>query len=221
MAILFKLLRWIVMSLLFVAVLFGLAGRWDLPMLWAYAAVLSGLGLAGTLTTDPGLMRERWRPGPGGVDRKTTGVLGGLTYVAHIAVAGLDIGRFHWSDTVPRGLQVAALIVFAVSWAWVGWAMAVNRFFSSVVRIQKERGHHLVTDGPYHYVRHPGYIGTIIGFPASAMALGSWWSLVPAMVLSILILRRTALEDRYLKEHLDGYTTYAAKVRFRLVPGIW
>ncbi len=105
MAILFKLLRWIVVSLLFVAVLFGLAGRWDLPMLWAYAAIFLALGLAGTLTTDPGLMRERWRPGPGGVDRKTTAALGGLSYVAHIAVASLDVGRFHWSDTVPRACR--------------------------------------------------------------------------------------------------------------------
>ncbi len=220
-----NLLGYIASAVFILALLFWCAGRWDIPMLWAYSAIFLALTLVGTLTIDPDLMKERLRPGPGSIDRGVTGVLVavsfGVSYLSHIVVAGLDVGRFHWSDTLPPGLQVAALIVFAVSWAWVNWAMAVNRFFSSVVRIQSERGHQLVSGGPYRYVRHPGYIGAMIGMPASALALGSSWSLLPASILSVLILRRAALEDRYLKEHLDGYKSYAETVRYRLVPGIW
>jgi protein-S-isoprenylcysteine O-methyltransferase Ste14 len=221
MTTLLKLLKWIAFTSLWVALLFGIAGRRDLPILWAYCAVNSGLALAGIFTIDPSLERERWRPGPGGVDRKTTAVLVGLCYVAHIAVACLDTGRFHWSDTVPLGLQLTALIAFAASWAEVAWAMAVNPFFSSVVRIQTERGHHLITAGPYRYVRHPGYAGAIIGILCSALALGSWWSLLPAVAMSFAVLRRAALEDAFLRDNLGGYKTYMEKVRYRLLPGIW
>jgi protein-S-isoprenylcysteine O-methyltransferase Ste14 len=148
-------------------------------------------------------------------------VLGGSSYFAHLVIACLDVGRFHWSNSVPRGLQVAALVLFAVSWLLATWAMAVNRFFSSVVRIQDERGHNLVTVGPYRYVRHPGYLGAIIGMPASAIALGSWWSLVPAAVVSLVVFRRLVVEDAFLKDHLDGYRNYMHRVRYRLLPGIW
>ncbi len=99
--------------------------------------------------------------------------------------------------------------------------MAVNRFFSSVVRIQKERGHHLVTDGPYRYVRHPGYVGAMISMPASAIALGSWWSLLPATAFSLVVFRRAALEDAFLRDNLDGYNRYMERVRYRLLPGLW
>ena len=217
----FKLLRAFAFSIVFGALLFGLAGRWDLPLLWAYAAVFSGFALAGTLTMDPELARERFFPAAGGVDRKITRALAGSAYLAHIAVASLDVGRFHWSDTVPIRLQIAALVLFAACMAWANWAMFVNRFFSPIVRIQEERGHHLITAGPYGYVRHPGYAGAILGIPLSAIALGSWWSLVPAVVFMGAILRRVILEDAFLQDHLDGYRAYSKEVRYRLLPGIW
>ena len=100
------------------------------------------------------------------------------------------------------------------------WAMAVNRFFSPVVRLQEERGHRLVTDGPYRYIRHPGYAGILLS-ACVGVALGSWWSLLPLVVAMGLILRRTALEDRFLRASLEGYASYAEQVRYRLVPGIW
>ncbi len=215
-----RLLRWLLFNVVFGALLFGLAGSWRLPMLWAYAAVCSGLALAAIFTIDPELSKERWRPAPGGIDRGMRRKVG-ILFFLHLVVALLDVGRFHWSGTLPRVLQVAAMIVFAASIAWVIWATAVNRFFSPVVRIQTERGHHLITTGPYRYMRHPGYMGMIFGIPASALALGSWWSLVPALAYSFVILRRTALEDRFLTEQLDGYKSYAENVRYRLVPGIW
>jgi protein-S-isoprenylcysteine O-methyltransferase Ste14 len=101
------------------------------------------------------------------------------------------------------------------------WASTVNRFFSPVVRIQTERGHHVVTDGPYRYARHPGYAGAILGVPCTALALGSWWALVPAAAFVLAVLRRITIEDQYLKDNLPGYPEYAEKVRHRVVPGLW
>ena len=99
--------------------------------------------------------------------------------------------------------------------------MLANRFFSPVVRIQQERGHHLITAGPYQYLRHPGYLGTIGGQLFGTLALGSCWALLPAAGMLVLIVRRTAMEDKFLLRELDGYPTYAAKIRYRLLPGVW
>lgn len=213
-------LRWVVTTFLIVGLLFGIAGRRDLPMFWAYSAVFSLLGLTAIFTIDPDLARERRHPGPGGIDR-IRGLVVGFLFLVHLVIAALDVGQYHWSDTVPLGLQIVGLTLFTASFGLVIWAMAVNRFFSPVVRIQKERGHHLVNEGPYRRVRHPGYIGMCVGVPSSALALGSWWSLVPAAPFALLILRRAVLEDRYLQENLDGYRGYTETVRYRLVPGIW
>src|SRR5206468_8114613 len=117
-------------------------------------------------------------------------------YAAHCVVAGLDVGRSHWSDNMGVGLQGAGLVAHAAGWALVVWAMWTNRFFSPVVRIQQERHHHLIRSGPYRYVRHPGYLGGILAFLSSSLALGSWWSMVPAGLLVFLLLRRAVLEDR-------------------------
>lgn len=215
-----RLWRWLLLTVFLVALLFLLAGRWDLPMLWAYAAVISCFTLAASLTLDPDVTRERLRWRPGGLDPVALALIR-LLALAHFIVAVLDVGRFHWSDTVPLRLQAPALILFSVCIAWVLWGISVNRFHSPYIRIQGERGHQPVCDGPYHYVRHAGYLGMIVGVPASALALGSWWALVPAVAYSLLILRRTMLEDRFLKENLGGYSDYAEKVRHRLVPRLW
>ncbi len=214
------LLRWLAFTTLLLTLLFGLTGRTDLPMFWAYAGVQSLLALAAVLTIDPDLARERRHPGPGGVDRMRPLWIGFL-YFAHLVIAALDVGHFHWSDRVPPEVRMPALFLFAASMALVVWAMAVNRFFSPVVRIQSERSHHLVTSGPYGAVRHPGYLGFCFWLPASGLALGSWAALVPAGICSLLIIRRAALEDRYLRQNLDGYARYAERVRYRLIPGVW
>ncbi len=209
-----RLALWVAEVAVYIAILFGIAGRWDLPLLGAVG------GLALILTMDPDLAKERLRPGPGGIDRWRR-IPFGVLFLTHLAVALLDAGRFHWSDTVPLGLRVAGLAAYAAALAWLVWAVAMNRFFSSVVRIQTERGHRLITGGPYRYVRHPGYLGMTLLLPASALALGSWWALVPALVNVVLTLRRLAIEDRYLREHFEGYTAYASRVPHRLVPGLW
>jgi protein-S-isoprenylcysteine O-methyltransferase Ste14 len=99
--------------------------------------------------------------------------------------------------------------------------MASNRFFSSVVRIQTDRGHTVATGGPYRFVRHPGYVGMMVSALGTTILLGSLWAFIPATLLIGLIIFRTALEDRTLQNELEGYKEYAARVRYRLLPGVW
>lgn len=101
------------------------------------------------------------------------------------------------------------------------WAVTVNRFFSGVVRVQTDRGQYVVTTGPYRWLRHPGYLGMVVGYPMLVLAIGSWWGFVLAAACVPLVIRRLRLEDRYLEAHLPGYREYAARVPKRLIPGVW
>jgi len=181
------------------AVLFLVAGRYDLPWFWAYVAVFGLFSSCGWLFLDPDLIKERLRPGKGARDAATVQI-GKMFSMAHFVIASLDVGRFHWSDTVPAWLQGTALALFAASFGAALWTMIINPFFSSVVRIQKERGHRLITDGPYRIVRHPGYTIITVMMFTSGIALGSWWSTVPICLLWLLLIRRTVIEDRFLHE---------------------
>jgi protein-S-isoprenylcysteine O-methyltransferase Ste14 len=100
-------------------------------------------------------------------------------------------------------------------------AMHENRFFSAVVRLQSDRGHRVVDSGPYSVVRHPGYAGMLVGMPCAGLALGSFISLALGVVLSLMIVRRASFEDAFLRQNLEGYVAYAARVRYRLLPGVW
>ncbi len=215
-----RLARWLVITAVLAALMLGVAGRRDLPMLNAYVVTCAVVLLWATLIVDPDRMKERLRRGPKGEDPVRLALIR-IFFLATFALALFDIGRLHWSDSVPRGVQVAALAAAAVSFSLTLWALSVNRFFVPAVRIQSERGHEVVTRGPYARVRHPGYAGMVLGAPATALALGSWWALLPAIAVSFLFLRRTAHEDRFLREHLGGYADYARRVRYRLVPGLW
>ena len=205
---------------LFGAVLFACAGRWDLPMFWAYLGIWSVTMVVATCVVDPTLIQERLRPGPGGSDYLTVIMLTPL-FLVQCVVAALDVGRFHWSDTVSLAVQLFALLGMAAGMAVLVWAEAVNRFFSPVIRIQTERDHRLITTGPYRYVRHPGYAASPLLFIGSGLVLGSWLATLIGLIIFLPILRRTALEDRLLFEQLEGYPAYAQQVRFRLFPGVW
>jgi protein-S-isoprenylcysteine O-methyltransferase Ste14 len=204
----------------FGAILFGCAGRWDLPWFWAYLGVWAASMVVGIFAADPTLIAERMRPGPGGKDYVTAYALTPL-FLGQLVVAGLDVGRFHWSDTVLPGLRVAALVAMIAGMAVLLWAEAVNRFFSPVIRIQTERGHHVITAGPYRYIRHPGYAATPFLFAGGGLALGSWLAALLGLLMVIPLLRRTVEEDRILHERLEGYADYARRVRYRLIPGVW
>ncbi len=202
------------------ACLFVSAGRWDLPWFWAFLGIWAVAMVAGSCLIDPTLVQERIRPGPGGKDYGTVIVLTPLMFGQSV-VAGLDVGRFHWSDGVPPAVQGAGLLALAAALAVVVWAMAVNRFFSPVIRIQTDRAHHLVTSGPYRYVRHPAYAAFPLMMVGSGLALGSWLAALIGLLLVVPLLRRTALEDRVLREELEGYAAYAKQVRYRMFPGVW
>ena len=214
------MLRILAFEAMLAAILFLAAGRRDLPWFWAVLAVHTSLMTVAMSAIDPDLRRERIKPGPGGKDRYLR-LIAMPFLLAHLIVAGLDVGRFQWSRPVPAGVQAVALLGYAAGMALSVYAMASNRFFSPVVRIQHERGHTLVTSGPYRFVRHPGYVGAILASACGGVALGSWWSLVPLAPFAVLFLRRTAVEDRMLRADLDGYAGYAERVRYRLVPGLW
>jgi protein-S-isoprenylcysteine O-methyltransferase Ste14 len=134
--------------------------------------------------------------------------------------AGLD-KRFAWSSQIPLMWVVIGAVIYLAGFTLTIWAMAANRFFSAVVRIQSERGHTVQTGGPYRVVRHPGYLGIIIYLCGLPVFLESFWSYIPAIIIILLTTLRTALEDGTLKKELVGYTEYAGRVRFRLVPGVW
>jgi protein-S-isoprenylcysteine O-methyltransferase Ste14 len=202
------------------AVLFGSAGRLDLPGFWTFLTVHGVLLAVQQATLDEGLRREREHPGPGGCDRRLRQVTLPL-YLAHLVVAGLDVGRWHWSGPIPVWVRGIGLAEYACGLGIAVWAMAVNRFFSPAARIQHERGHRVVRSGPYRYVRHPGYAGGLLAMLGGGVALGSWWSLLPMLPVALLTLRRTVLEDRLLRSELVGYKQYARCVPSCLVPGIW
>lgn len=214
------ILRVLIVEGLLAATLFASAGRIDLPWFWAVLALHASMLLAGVPFMDPELRNERVRPGPGGRSRQVRWLALPML-LSHLVITGLDVGRFGWSGPIPVAVQAAALVGYAAGMGLSLWAMAANRFFSPVVRIQAERGHRLVSTGPYALLRHPGYTGLIVGSLCGGIALGSWWSLVPLAPFVGMFLWRTAMEDRFLHEGLEGYVGYAGRVRYRLVPGLW
>ena len=142
------ILRVLIMEGMLAAILFASAGRIDLPWFWAVLAIHTAIFLVGVRFMDPGLREERLQPGPGGRSRRVR-LLALPMILGHLVVAGLDVGRFGWSGPIPLVVQAAALAGYAAGMGLSLWAMAANRFFSPVVRIQSERGHRLVTAGPY------------------------------------------------------------------------
>lgn len=141
---------------------------------------------------------------------------GGLVPLA----AGLEalLGRV-LSFSLP--VTILSLVLFLAGYVLATYALYENRFFSGTVRIQTERGHSVVSSGPYAWVRHPGYAGALLAYLVSPLLLDSCWAFLPAMLLVVVLIIRTRLEDHTLQEELPGYRDYAARVRYRLLPGVW
>jgi protein-S-isoprenylcysteine O-methyltransferase Ste14 len=222
----FLLLNLLVIVVLFGAisptVIFGLAGRWDLWNVWAYAGI-SVISLAfQTLVIyrqSSDLLKARMIESGGRV-RWTAHHAFVVLSILQWSIAGLD-QRFHWSDNIPSAGLVAGLVIVAIGWGLTTWSVWVNRFFSPTVRIQADRGQRVISTGPYAIVRHPGYATILLYMVASAVALNSLLSIIPAVIYMAVTVRQTMIEDRMLRDELAGYADYAAKVRFRLIPGIW
>jgi len=204
--------------------LFWSAGTIDWWPGWAALAVMAGWITATAIVIfrfNPSLLAERLGPRRGAKpwDMAIMSILG-LTQLARYIVAGLD-KRYGWTDGFPFTAQVIALAICVLGYALVVWATASNPFFSQIVRIQPERGHTVVTAGPYRYVRHPAYIGAILFELAVPVLLASWGVLAISGLGALLLIIRTALEDHTLQTELPGYVDYSRQVRHRLVPGIW
>lgn len=135
-------------------------------------------------------------------------------------VAGLDVGRFHWSG-LAMGYMIPGTIIYLVSAALGAWAMVTNKYFEATVRIQEDRDHQVVRDGPYRIVRHPGYLAILLGIAAIPLMIGSLYAFYCSAAVFIIMITRTALEDGALRQELKGYSDYAQKVRYRLIPYIW
>jgi protein-S-isoprenylcysteine O-methyltransferase Ste14 len=204
--------------------LFLPAGRLDWPAAWILSALYTIFLLAyaiwGTLKA-PDLLEERSRVAENvkAWDKVIMAVYTVLL-LAVLVLAGLDRGRPRGSE-LPFALQVLGLAGLCPAVGIISWAIVTNAYLGRMVRIQEDRGHQVITGGPYRYVRHPMYLGIILLFPCMTLFLGSWWALVAAGLISVLMVIRTALEDRTLQAELPGYAEYAQRVRYRLVPGMW
>jgi len=141
-------------------------------------------------------------------------------WVSWLVLMGLDAGRYHWSK-VPLVLQGAGFLLLCLGAYLVWLTLKANSYAAPVIKIQKERGHQVVTTGPYAYVRHPMYAGALLVLVGAPLLLGSWWGLAAASGLVLLIGLRAVLEERTLSAELDGYADYATRVRYRLVPHLW
>jgi protein-S-isoprenylcysteine O-methyltransferase Ste14 len=212
--------RWGLATSVIAILLFGVSGDLRSPYLWILAAGCSAIALYAIRTISPALARERYHPPTAGVDGPVLRVAR-FVALATIVFALLDSGRWHLSPPMPAALRLAGLAAFIGGLTLFVYAMSVNRFFSSVVRIQTERGHHVIDSGPYARVRHPGYVGMLLVSAVMPVAFGSWWAFLPGSLMVAFTLRRVWCEDRFLQIHLPGYREYADRVRSRLLPGIW
>lgn len=212
-------------ALLFIlALMFLLAGRWDYWQGWVFSGVCVFLVMVEIILfkNKTELAEERVKPGPGTKFwDKIFWVFYILMYLVIIIGAPLDAGRFEWTKQLPVYVYIISYVLFLFSIFMFGWAMWVNKWFSSVVRIQKDRDQKVVQIGPYKIVRHPGYVGGILMGITMPLVLGSLWMLIPGGIVLILLIIRTYLEDTTLQKELRGYSDYAKKVKYRLLPGIW
>ncbi len=200
------------------------AGRWDWLWAWVYVGILL-LVLLGNgiflLRGSAELLAERGQPKEmRDWDKIVSFIWLAMSYLALPLLAGLD-ARFSWTGDLGLIWRVVGAVVLIVGYEVAIWAMQANAYFSTAVRIQSERGHTVCRNGPYRFVRHPGYIGFMLMPVGTAILLGSLWALLVALASAIPMVIRTALEDRVLQSELPGYREYAQEIRYRLVPGLW
>jgi protein-S-isoprenylcysteine O-methyltransferase Ste14 len=214
----------VIFLILIAVILFVSSGK----LTWVWAWVYLGISVVfmlinGTimLRVSPETIAERGRPKETKPwDPVVSGLYALAVYLALPLVAGLDI-RYGWTIEIGLVWHMIGAVLLLAGYVFTAWAMIVNAYFSTAVRIQSERGHTVCSTGPYKYVRHPGYVGFIIQAISCSILWGSLWSLVPAVLAVIFMGIRTYLEDRTLQAELPGYQEYTKEVRYRLVPGIW
>ena len=215
----------VLFTAVWLAAIFGGAGHWDWTRGWLFVALCVGsMGITSLVVrrAQPGLLGERskWR-------RKDTKPWDRVFLAVFVplstfqpAIGALDVERYHWSR-LPDELLYPGIALFIASMALITWSLVTNRHAESTVRIQTDRGHTVVSGGPYRYVRHPMYVGAVAMYFANGLILGSLAAVAVAVVITILFLWRTAMEDRTLRRELPGYEDFTARTRYRLLPGIW
>ena len=207
------------------ALLFGTAGTFKWPEAWFYLILQFSFSVSLSIwlsRNDTELLKDRMTFMKKTAKRwdKTILLISILFIIPYMGLPGLDAVRYQWSSVSLPG-KAASFSGIIASFTLIFLVMRENTFLSRVVEIQKERGHRVITTGPYRYVRHPMYVGVIILFFSIPISLGSLWTLIPTAALTVLIIVRTYLEDKMLHSELEGYEEYAEKVQYRLVPGIW
>ena len=222
--------RVIVLMLFFIVVVpflpLLLSQRWDWWEAWVYAITgILGFAISRALAArrHPDLLAERARflqqedaqPWDK-ILSPLVGLGGGLIPL----VAGLD-ALLGWSSPFNLFSKIVSLVILLTGYIVASYALMENRFFSGMVRIQTERDHQVVTSGPYRWIRHPGYAGALLAYWATPLFLDSIWTFLPVVFITIVLVIRTALEDRFLQNELEGYRDYARRVRYRLLPGVW
>ena len=215
-----------IVALMFPVLLFLAAGRLDWGMGWVYVVLVAGSTvLSRTLMVrrNPDLLAER----AGALSREDTKPwdkiivpIVEISPLVQAIVAGLDF-RNAWSAPFAPWIVLLGIALMVIGYGLTTWAMVTNAFFSSCVRLQTDRAQQVIASGPYRLVRHPGYLGLALGALGGSLVLGSWWSLIPGGLMALLLVVRTALEDRALQAELPGYADYTRRVRFRLLPGVW
>ena len=201
------------------------SGKISWTNLWVYLCfmmVFKAIGWTLLIIKDPKLVNERGR-----FIKKDTKPFDKIFFSLWIPlhftmliIAGLDAGRFGWIQ-LPFKVNLLGAVIIVAGFSLGLWAMLVNTHFEATVRIQDDRQHKVCSSGPYRIIRHPGYTGAILGTIGSALLLGSGWALVPAGLILVVFIARTALEDRTLQIELTGYKEYATNTKYRLLPLIW
>ncbi|MGA1871948.1 MAG: methyltransferase family protein [bacterium] len=202
---------------------------WDFSwwQAWVFFVLIVTAGIGGRIWAEhrhPGILAERSKyfkaQNVKSWDKVIAPLMGLSLSFPLVIVAGLD-HHFAWSPPFPIWINLLGFVLTTFGYAFAAWALIENRFFSSLVRIQKDREHEVCNSGPYRIVRHPGYAGNILALPGIVLALGSVWTLIPVVIAIIIAVIRTELEDRTLQEELKGYKEYVQRVRYRLIPGIY
>ncbi|MBW2030870.1 MAG: isoprenylcysteine carboxylmethyltransferase family protein [Deltaproteobacteria bacterium] len=211
----------IVMAIAF----FLAAGRLDLLRAWVFFGIYLAGAVVGALIMwrfAPGLANQRAfvKQGTKTWDKAFLAIYFPISLVVFPIVAGLDVGRYRWSQ-LDTTYAIIGVILYLACFVLGCWAMVVNEHFEATVRIQTDRGHKVITSGPYRFVRHPGYLSMILGGLSACFVLGSAYSLIPAAVSVAAVVVRTHLEDRTLQGELTGYSEYVKQTPHRLIPGIW
>jgi protein-S-isoprenylcysteine O-methyltransferase Ste14 len=206
-------------------ILFLASGRLDWSWAWLYLGinlVIVSINGALLMRTSPGTIAERGTgyKGMRDWDKLISGLWGLAQFLLIPLVSGLQ-RRFTGTEGMGIALHWAGAAVFALGLALFSWAMVANAYFSTAARIQEDRGQVVCRSGPYRFVRHPGYVGAILQSIGIPILLGSTWALIPGFAAIVLIVARTALEDRMLQDELPGYKEFTRDVRYRLLPGVW